>query len=202
MNQQNEIPEKIVLIQLEGKLGKLFGREHRLAVSSVKESSRALCIMIKGFEKFLTDSEKMGLTYAVFNGKRNVSEDKIQLNGVKDVIRYVPVIIGSKKAGLFQTILGVALVAIGFAASFTPWFAASPFLYKMGAVAILGGVAQMLSPVGTPGITDTREGKKSYSFGAPNNTGAAGRCVPLLYGRRIIGGPIISAGIYVEQQQV
>ncbi|MCB5311900.1 tail assembly protein [Yersinia intermedia] len=201
MNRQSDMPEKTVLIQLDGKLGAEFGREYRLAVSSVKEATRALCIMIPGFEKFLNNSEKLGLTYAVFNGKRNVSEDEIQLNGVKDIIRFVPVIIGSKKAGLFQTILGVALVAIGFVASFTPFAAASPFLFKMGAVAILGGVAQMLAPVGTSGITDTKDTTKSYSFGSPGNTSAAGRCVPILWGRRIIGGPIISAGIYVEQQQ-
>lgn len=200
MNAHNDEPQKTVLIRLEGILGIKFGREHRLAVSSVKEATRALCILLPGFETFLNHSEKSGLTYAIFNGKRNVPEAELHLNGVKDHIRFVPVIIGSKKAGLFQTILGVALIAIGFIASFTPFAAASPFLYKMGAVAIMGGVAQMLSPAGTPGMTDTKDPKKSYSFGAPGNTSAAGRPVPVLWGKRIIGGPVISAGIYVEQQ--
>jgi predicted phage tail protein len=30
--------EKMVLVRLYGKLGKLFGREHRLSVSSVREA--------------------------------------------------------------------------------------------------------------------------------------------------------------------
>lgn len=32
--------EKMVLVRLYGKLGKLFGREHRLSVSSVREARR------------------------------------------------------------------------------------------------------------------------------------------------------------------
>jgi predicted phage tail protein len=36
---------------------------------------------------------------------------------------------------------------------------------------------------------------------AAHNTAAQGYPVPLLYGRRRIGGAIISAGIYVEDQQ-
>ncbi len=39
--------EKMVLVRLYGKLGKLFGREHRLSVSSVREAIRALCIMVR-----------------------------------------------------------------------------------------------------------------------------------------------------------
>ncbi len=34
--------EKMVLVRLYGKLGKLFGREHRLSVSSVREAIRAV----------------------------------------------------------------------------------------------------------------------------------------------------------------
>lgn len=41
----------------------------------------------------------------------------------------------------------------------------------------------------------------SYAFGGVTNTTAQGNPVPLLYGRRRIGGAIISAGIYVEDQQ-
>ncbi|HHP0580598.1 TPA: tail assembly protein, partial [Enterobacter hormaechei] len=43
--------------------------------------------------------------------------------------------------------------------------------------------------------------RASYAFGGVTNTAAQGYPVPLLYGRRRIGGAIISAGIYVEDQQ-
>jgi predicted phage tail protein len=44
------------------------------------------------------------------------------------------------------------------------------------------------------------DNKPSYAFGSVTNT-AQGYPVPLLYGKRRIGGAIISAGIYVEDQQ-
>ncbi|HGV5053989.1 TPA: tail assembly protein, partial [Klebsiella pneumoniae] len=43
--------------------------------------------------------------------------------------------------------------------------------------------------------------KASYGFGGVTNTASQGYPVPLLYGKRRIGGAIISAGIYVEDQQ-
>lgn len=194
--------EKIVLVRLYGKLGALFGREHRLSVSSVREAVRALCIMLPGFERWLETSEERGVTYAVFNGSRNISDQEVRLNGVHEVIKIAPMIIGSKKAGAFQTIFGAVLVAIGVVLSFTPAAAASPFLYKMGAAMMLGGVVQMLTPSGTQGMTmDSGESRKSYSFGSPINQSAAGNGVNLLYGKRLIAGVLISGGIYAEEQQ-
>lgn len=198
----NNPVEKIVLVRLYGKLGTHFGREHRLSVSSVREAIRALCIMIPGFERWLETSQERGVTYTVFNGTQNMTEQDLKLNGVHDVIRIAPVIIGSKKAGTFQTIFGAVLVAVGFVLSFTPWAAASPFLYKFGAAMMLGGVSQMLSPTGTQGMTsESSDTRKSYSFGAPANQMAAGSAMPALYGEREIGGVLISGGIYAEQQQ-
>lgn len=193
--------EKLILVRLYGKLGTQFGREHRLSVSSVREAVRALCIMIPGFERWLETSHERGVAYTVFNGTKNIDQADLKLNGVHDVVRIAPVIIGSKKSGVFQTIFGAALVAAGLVMSFTPLAAATPFMYKIGAAMMLGGVAQMLSPSGTQGITNTRDTRKSYSFGAPANQASAGSCVPVLYGEREIGGVIISAGIYAEQQQ-
>ncbi|MBA5234742.1 tail assembly protein [Pectobacterium aroidearum] len=202
MSAKTKPVERLTEIRLSGKLGRTFGRSFMLSVASVREAVRALCIQIPGFEQFLNRSEAAGLTYAVFNGKQNVSKEALQLDGVQPVIRLIPVIIGSKKSGVFQTILGAALVAVGFVLSFTPAAAASPFLYKLGAATMLGGVAQMLAPQGTRGLTDTaRDTRKSYAFGTPTNTSAAGRPVPYVFGRTLIGGPIISGGIFVEQEQ-
>ncbi|HHH1307693.1 TPA: tail assembly protein, partial [Yersinia enterocolitica] len=39
-----------------------------------------------------------------------------------------------------------------------------------------------------------------YAFGGPVNTVAQGNPIPIGYGERIIGGAIISAGIYTEDQ--
>lgn len=72
----------------------------------------------------------------------------------------------------------------------------------MGASLALGGVVQMLSPqMGGLRMRQGPENKPSYAFGGPVNTTAQGNPVGVLYGMREIGGAIISAGIYTEDQQ-
>ena len=71
-----------------------------------------------------------------------------------------------------------------------------------GGAMMLGGVVQMLSPQ-PAGLArkESADNKASYAFGGVTNTASQGYPVPLLYGKRRIGGAIISAGIYVEDQQ-
>ncbi|SDI07303.1 hypothetical protein SAMN05216272_105299 [Pseudomonas panipatensis] len=72
---------------------------------------------------------------------------------------------------------------------------------QAGAALALGGVIQMLSP--QPKSLKSRQdpaNTPSYAFGGPVNTIAQGNPVGVLYGRRRIGGAIISAGIYAEDQ--
>lgn len=194
--------EIMTRIELGGALGKLFGKTHKLSIKTTSEAIRALCCTIKDFERYLNNSKARGLTYAIFRGKKNLGKDDLGFPVTGDVIRIMPVIIGSKQAGVFQTILGAALIAVAFVASFTPFAAASPFLYAMGASMALGGVIQMLSPqAGGLASKQDADNKASYAFGGVTNTTAQGNPVPLLYGKRRIGGAIISAGIYAEDQQ-
>ncbi|KGA39407.1 phage tail assembly protein [Pectobacterium odoriferum] len=188
-------------IRLYGVLGATFGRVHHLAVESRQEAIKALSVIIPGFEKFLLTSKSRGLTYAVFDGKRNLSKDELDFNVSKE-IRIAPVVIGSKQNGLFQTILGATLLAV---AIFAPWgtaFAYSNFLGALGGSMMLGGIVQMLTPMqGGISMRESPDNKPSYAFGGPVNSIAQGNPVPILYGRRRIGGAIISAGIYAEDQQ-
>jgi len=193
--------EKMTQIELGGVLGKTFGKTHHRLISTVQEAARALSATVDGFEKFMITSKRRGLTYAVFRGKKNIAENDLGFPVTEDVIRIVPVVIGSKKAGLLQTILGAVLVVAGYALSgFTA--GASMALVAPGIALMAGGVIQMLSPQ-SPGLASKQDAdnQASYAFGGVTNTAAQGYPVPLLYGKRRIGGAIISAGIYVEDQQ-
>ncbi|HGL6262912.1 TPA: tail assembly protein [Enterobacter roggenkampii] len=194
--------EVMTRIELSGELGKIFGKIHHRLINRVSEAGTALAKTIPGFESYMISSKSRGLTFAVFKGKKNIGVDDLGFPVTGEVIRIVPVIIGGKKAGVLQTVLGAVLVAAGAVLSFTPWAAASPFLYKFGAAMMLGGVVQMLSPQPS-GLASKQsaDNRASYAFGGVTNTAAQGYPVPLLYGRRRIGGAIISAGIYVEDQQ-
>ena len=197
----------MVKIELGGVLGKTFGKTHQRLISTTSEAIRALCCTITGFEKFLNTSKSRGLTFAVFRGKKNIGEDDLGFPVTGDVIRIMPVVIGSKRGGLFQTIFGAVLVAAavfmsgGIGAAFAAG-GMTGFMATTGAAMMLGGIIQMLSPQPNGiAMKDQGENKPSYAFGAPTNTVSQGYPVPIGYGKRRIGGAVISAGIYVEDQQ-
>ncbi|WP_343529385.1 tail assembly protein [Yokenella regensburgei] len=197
--------EAMTRIELGGVLGKTFGKTHERLVRTTAEAVRALCCTIDGFEKFLNTSKNRGLTYAVFRGKKNIGENDLEFPVTEETIRIVPVVIGSKKAGLLQTILGAVLVVAGIVVTGLTWGYAAPVggaLISSGIGLMAGGVIQMLSPqpAGLSSKQDS-DNRASYAFGGVTNTAAQGYPVPLLYGKRRIGGAIISAGIYVEDQQ-
>lgn len=198
--------EVMTTIELGGILGKTFGKTHERLVRTSSEAVRALCCTIVGFEQFLNTSKVRGLTFAVFKGKKNIGKDDLGFPITGETVRIVPVIIGSKKAGLLQTILGAVLVVVGaIGATWGQAFGGGvwgPAAMKIGAAMMLGGVVQMLSPQ-TAGLASKQsaDNQASYAFGGVTNTAAQGYPVPLLYGERLIGGAIISAGIYVEDQQ-
>lgn len=205
--------KKLRTIRLYGTLGASFGRVHRLAVSNAAEAIHALCILIPGFERFLMESKDRGLTYSVFLGRDNIGQDRLKAPSGRTDIRIAPVVVGSKRAGSLQTIIGVALIVAasyftgGMAATGgsgligvnagAGWSAAA----NIGIAMAIGGVMQMMSPQAKGlGSIDTPQNRASYSFNGPVNTSAQGNPVGLLYGQAIVGSAVISAGIYAQDQ--
>lgn len=194
------LSQGLTTIRLYGVLGKRFGRMHGRLLESgtVREAMSALKHTMEGFETFMREAESKGLTFAVFRGRTNLSGEQLDMRGRED-IRIVPLVIGSKQSGLFQTVLGAALIAVGvFATSLT--LGTSTFLISAGASMMLGGVMQMLSPQPKGLKGRGPENAPSYAFGGPVNTIAQGHPVGVLYGKRRIGGAVISAGIYAEDR--
>ncbi|WP_122518676.1 tail assembly protein [Pseudomonas viridiflava] len=189
-------------IKLYGVLQKHFGREYTIDVHSVRDAVNALCAMKPGFEKFLRTGEERGLVFSVFCGKRNAGAQEFDLQGSDDSeIRIVPLIQGSKQAGLFQVVLGVALVVGGiFSGGTTTGMGLA--LLSAGAAVGLGGVVQMLSPTTSASVSSNNEdgNNPSYGFGGAVTTVAQGNPYPVLYGEREIGGAVESGGIYTQDQ--
>lgn len=193
--------ERKTVIKLSGSMAQRFGRTHRRALTSASEVFRALSNTIAGFDAYLREARAKGLDFVIFRDRRNIGHEEFELLGPGDELRIIPVIRGSKRAGVFQALLGTALVA---AAIWMPGvsIAASNPMFSVGAAMAVGGVVQMLSPqVSGLRMRQEPDNKPSYAFGGPVNTTASGNPVPLLYGQREIGGAIISAGVYAEDQQ-
>lgn len=187
-------------IKLGGVLGKRFGRKYVLDIHGVRDAMSALCNMKPGFEKFLRQADERGLVFAVFVDDRNLAEAELDLkDSSAGDIRIMPIIQGSKQAGMFQTLLGVALIVAGmFSGGTTTGLGMA--LLAGGAAVGLGGVVQMLSPTTKANTNDRNEdgNNPSYGFGAAVTTIAQGNPYPLLYGEREIGGAVESGGIYTQ----
>ena len=72
---------------------------------------------------------------------------------------------------------------------------------SLGVSLVLGGIAQMLTPLPKLPASGARDEIQSDYFNGPVNTTAQGGAVPVLYGELFVGSAVISAGISVEQIQ-
>lgn len=191
-------------IELWGALGKKLGKIHRRLLDTGKswEVFKALEVSLPGFKEEVTRLHRLGMRFAIYRNKQNVGEKDFDLGGTRH-LRIVPVISGSKRAGVLQTVVGIAMiVASFFVPGSTPAaLAASSALLSGGVAVTAGGVIQLLSPqAGGLRTSSAPENAPSYAFGSARNTTASGNPVPICIGRRRWGGAIISASIYAEDK--
>lgn len=188
-------------IELHGILAKKFGRFFRLNVRSAKEASHALACQIPAYKAFMLQSERLGYCFAVFNGKKrtqatNIGEHELDYHTDSDYIHIVPRVVGSggKTAGWIQTIAGVAMIVVGIVG--TPFTGGTSMsLVAAGVGMLASGVATLLAPTPDVAVDNDDGNKPNNGFGGAVTTTAQGNPVPILYGRRLIGGFIVSAGI-------
>lgn len=191
-------------IRLSGVLGRKFGRIHRLAVDTPAEAIRALCTTKPGFRAEL---ETPGNCYRVLVGKEPVTDAERELHMQHSPAAdytFAPTVQGSKNA-LGQILVGVALIGLSFipgvnvlagGAAIGGWGAAiAGMAFNVGVALVIGGVAQMLTPMPKSGNSDRPENKPNTQFNGAVNTQAQGNPVPLAYGELITGSAVVSAGL-------
>lgn len=185
----------MVNVRFYGSL-KQFGTEFRLDCKTPAEVVQALTSQIPKLRQFI----QQGL-FTVRVGREYLDNRYLEqgLNQhLKDdsTVHFTPVLKGSKKAGLFQTIVGAVMVVVG--AVFQQYY-----LVGAGIAMVAGGVAQMLTKMPSMSTGKDAERKQSTSFSNLSNMAAQGRPMPLAYGRIRVGSLIISQGVEtmdIEQQ--
>lgn len=180
-------------VKLYGHLGKRFGRTFKLNVESPGEAIRALAWQIKGFKDYLIEHSEPG--YRVFVGERNIAQEEVCALSSDLPIKIVPHVAGAGR-GFFQVILGAALIVSSFyTAGMTGWgyAALTTAARTIGASMLLNGVSQMLTRSPAMQVNNGPNNQPSYSFNGPVNTTAQGGCVPVLYGKLMVGSTVVSA---------
>lgn len=185
-------------IELHGVLGEKFGKSFVLDVESPREAAHAIACQIREFKIFMLRAEQEGMRFAIFldevSKKTNIGEKELDNSTSASVIHIVPRIMGAggDTMGWLQVIAGAVL--IGFSGG-------NPAMIAAGAGMLIGGAASLLMPTPDLGEQDEDGNRSNYGFGGAVTTVAQGNPVPILYGERYIGGFIVSAGIYTEDNQ-
>lgn len=153
--------------------------------------------------------------YKVCLGDYALAHEEIQHPVGNEIIKIVPVMAGAGGA-VGRIFAGIGLIALtvitgGFGGAAIGLFGAGTIALSTVAVGIgvslvLGGVAQLLTPVpqvNQPGASnkaqDNGDPRKSYSFSGIQNTSRQGVPVPIVYGETVVGSVVISAGIDTVQ---
>ncbi len=191
-------------IRFHGVLRERFGMEWRLEVNSVKEAMRLLSVQIQGLEHFMLNAHKQGLRFAIFTDKRKtISEKEVDMTSDAELIRIIPIVEGAGGNGILQTVLGAVMIVVGGLITVGTLGGGAPLgaaLIGSGVGMLIGGITQMLMPKATTDDANSDGNKANKGFGGAVTTVAQGNPVPILYGQREIGGFIISAGQYPEDQ--
>lgn len=199
---------KTVRIVLGGALGKRFGSEWHLCVSSPGEAIRAIDANTRGeLKRYLSGVGGKRLYKVAIARKDNLIEPKDEIHnpsGQQDI--YILPAAKGAKSGFGKVLAGIALVALAVASGGTS-LAATGFLggfagttAMVGASLILGGVTQLLTP--TPSFDQNAVGdsRGSNIFEGNATTTSQGGAVGLVYGRMSVSPmPISESYTAVDQ---
>lgn len=186
-------------IKLYGRLAKFIGKRVLEAdVASAAEAVRFLLANFPELERHMADQH-----YRVSVGGFDLAEEEIHYPVGQEPIKIIPVVAGAGAVG--RIIAGIALIALSFAIIPLGIAAAGSGIATLvggiGASLVLGGIAQLLSPVPTlpTGAGSDKDPRKSYSFSGIQNTSRQGTPVPIVYGETVVGSVVVSAGIDTVQ---
>lgn len=183
-------------VRLDGVMGKKFGKDWELSVSSPAEALRMIEANRPGVRAWIIQNQAKYNAYRVVctyeDGREEALDDHtypLERGGLKQ-IRFTPVVAGA--SGVAKIIVGVVIVVANALTI------KNPYLFQLGATLILGGIVETLSA--RPRTkNDQGEDINSYYFDGPANTDQQGSAVPLIYGRVLAGSHPISASISVDE---
>jgi predicted phage tail protein len=180
-------------IKLYGQLAKFIGKRVLKAdVATAAEAVRMLVANFPGLEQHMAEQH-----YRVTVGTYDLELNEIHDPAGQQDIKIMPVIAGAGAVGriIIGALLVVAAIAIpGLGLGLAGSVVTAVGLF--GGSLILGGVAQLLTPVPkVPQGPDTdNDPRKTYNFSGIQQTSRQGVPVPCVYGLTLVGSVVISAG--------
>ena len=190
-------------VELEGELGRRFGREHTYVLETAAEAIKALSANFAGFRAYLIQNSRPG--YTVYVDGKDESAEEIALHQRPKTIRIVPVLEGGAKSPMTQIVIGVVLIAISVAMPASAPGTMQAFMASaamgIGLSMTLGGIAQIIAgdPALTSDMMSPSEDKPAMAYDGPQNVAAQGARIPVVYGIVEVGSVVGSFGFYAEE---
>jgi predicted phage tail protein len=213
------------VVKVYGPLRKYLGQcRFEFVADTPAQAMKALCVNFPGLAQWLLDREAECMAFRVTRGRDKITneapEGLVLPWSEREVFSIAPVIVGAGR-GAGTILVGIALIALSFGAATLiagaalsgalsgtalqiAAFAANAGI-TMGAGLVLGGIAQLISPMPSMGsFTSGKEAARleSFSFSSIVNTSKQGMAVPICYGRAFVGSAVISSGLDVDQVAV
>jgi predicted phage tail protein len=220
------------VVKVYGPLRKYLGQcRFEFVADTPAQAMKALCVNFPGLAQWLLDREAEGMAFRVTRGRDKITneapEGLVLPWSEREVFSIAPVIVGAGR-GVGTILAGIALVAFAFitagaslafsglvltstataattSAAFAAYAGFAAGLGNLGIALIVGGVAQLISPMPSMGgLTSGKEAARleSFSFSGIVNTSKQGMAVPICYGRAFVGSAVISSGLDVDQVAV
>jgi predicted phage tail protein len=216
------------VVKVYGPLRKYLGQcRFEFVADTPAQAMKALCVNFPGLAQWLLDREAEGIAFRVTRGRDKITneapEGLVLPWAEREVFSIAPVIVGAG-GPVGRIFAGFGLIAISFLLPGAGLFGASAFgafgplaagtinaltfvgnaVSAIGASLVLGGVAEMISPMPSLGFNSGKEAARleSFSFSGIVNTSKQGMAVPICYGRAFVGSAVISSGLDVDQVAV
>ena len=220
------------VVKVYGPLRKYLGQcRFEFVADTPAQAMKALCVNFPGLAQWLLDREAEGMAFRVTRGRDKITneapEGLVLPWSEREVFSIAPVIVGAGR-GVGTILAGIALVGLAFitagsslafsglvltstataattSAAFAAYAGFAAGLGTLGLALIVGGVAQLISPMPSMGgLTSGKEAARleSFSFSGIVNTSKQGMAVPICYGRAFVGSAVISSGLDVDQVAV
>ena len=216
---------KILLLD---ELGDRWGKTHIYHdLRCPSEALKLLYINHPDLCKYFATAHEDGIGFTVVQAGEFLGYEDLSLPLGQNDLVITPVITGS--GGVGKALLGVALIVatggIGSVLGVAGTNAASLFgstvlggiVGKLGVGLVLMGVSDMISPQpqlpsfdfdapvsgftgGPGGITRGSDGSQSYAYTGAANTVGLGKTIPVVYGKALVGGHILSTDIEVANE--
>lgn len=188
----------LVDVYLHGEMGRLFGREWKLAARSPSHALRLIEANSKGLLDWIRSKASKYTHYAVIcefedgSRKRLSDEDYLLNQGKLKRLHFAPITkgAGGKNGGILRAVVGVVLIVAGS-------YFGQPWAVQMGIGMLLGGISQMLAP--KPKKREIADRRTSHFFNGTEQTESQGAPIQLIYGRCLVQGMPISVSTNVDQ---